>query len=120
MEIIRQTPPPLPEPPYRKDASIRRSYLGIVLILAGVVWLLYNFDRLEYRIFDMFFSWQTLMIVLGGYLLAIRKWIGGGIVLALGVVFLLTDFFGIHIPIGKVVLPVLVIAAGISVLLTRR
>lgn len=98
----------------------RNFYLGIVLITIGLIWLLHNFDIIGERFFDLFFSWQTLLIVIGGYLLSIRRWIGGGIVLATGVVFLLTDFFGVCIPVNKIILPIIFMVAGLAVILGKH
>jgi hypothetical protein len=97
----------------------RHIYLGIALIVVGAVWMLYNFDLVDYRFFDVFFSWEMLVIVIGGYLLSLRRWVWGGVVTAVGVFFLLTNLLDIHIPFDKVVWPSIFILAGIGVLLTR-
>jgi hypothetical protein len=97
----------------------RYIYLGATLIAVGAVWMLYNFDLIAYRVFDIFFSWQTLLIVIGGYLLSLRRWVAGGVVAAVGAVFLLTDVLRVYIPLDKVVWPSIFIVAGLAVLLTR-
>ncbi len=97
----------------------RHLYLGIALIAVGTVWMLYNFDVVGHRFFDIFFSWEMLLIVIGGYLLSLRRWVWGGLVTAVGVLFLLTNLLGIHIPFDKVVWPAIFILAGIAVLLTK-
>jgi uncharacterized membrane protein YidH (DUF202 family) len=101
------------------SALPQRVYLGVVLILIGVVWMLYNFDAVGYRFFDLFFSWQMLLVAVGGYFLALKRWAVGTIVAGVGVFFVATDFLGLHIPFDKVALPVIVIAAGLVVLLSR-
>lgn len=95
-------------------------YLGLVLIAVGAVWLLYNFDLVGYRFFDHFFSWETLLIVIGGYLLAQKRWVGGAIVAGVGAFFLLTDLLHLCIPFDKVILPALCILGGLAVILTKK
>ncbi len=116
MEIINHNPS------FSRSCDSQRGrniYLGVVLAAAGLVWLLYNVDALSYRFFDTVFSWQMLMVVLGGYLLTVRSWIAGGIVTSLGVASCLTDFLGIDIPVSKIVLPVLLIVLGVGLLLRK-
>lgn len=95
-------------------------YLGIALIAVGAIWMLYNFDVIGYRFFDIFFSWEMLLLVIGGYLLSLKKWAAGGILVAVGAFFMATNLLGIHIPFDKVVLPLLCIVAGLAVILTRK
>ncbi len=98
----------------------RHLYLGLALMAVGAVWMLYNFDVIGYRFFDVFFSWEMLLIVLGGYLLTLKRWTVGGIVAAVGAFFLLTDLLHLHIPFDKVILPALCILIGLAVILTPR
>ncbi len=94
-------------------------YIGALFILAGVVWLLYNFHSLPYHIFDVLFSWQMLLTAIGGYLIASRKYVAGVIVGGLGLAFVITDILNIHISAGKVALPAVVIAIGLAIILTK-
>ncbi len=98
----------------------RHLYLGFALIAVGAVWMLYNFEVIGYRFFDIFFSWEVLLVVIGGYLLTIRRWAAGGIVATVGAFFLLTDLFDICIPFDKMILPGLCILAGLAVILTKK
>ncbi len=104
----------------REVITSRNIYLGIMLIAAGVIWLLCNFDVLGDDIFDVIFSWQMMLIVVGGYLISLRRWVSGAIVAAVGVLFSLTEHFGLELSLTKIVLPVVVIAAGIGLLVQRR
>ena len=115
MEIIS------PKQQNRKPTiEARNIYVGLLLIGMGVCWMLYNFGHIGPRVFDMLFSWQMLTIVLGGYLLVLRRWAAGGVVTALGVVFLLSRFFAICIPLDKVALPFIVIGIGLIFLFTSK
>ncbi len=99
--------------------SPRNIFLGGILILVGVVWLLKNFDVISYRVYDVFFSWEMLLTVIGLYLLTLRRWIAGGILTAVGVGFLMTNVFGVDIPFQKLVFPLVFVAAGLGVLFSR-
>lgn len=98
----------------------KNIYLGVVLILVGIVWLLDNFNLIDSRFFDVVFSWQMLLVVIGGYLLSTRNWAAGGTVMLIGVCFLLTDIFNVCLPIGKLILPLIFIAGGVSLVLSRK
>lgn len=118
MEIINENK--MPENP-KKDrysdetAKVGRLYWGVILIAAGLAWLFYNQGWISYRIWDFLFSWEILLVLIGGYLLSIRKWIAGGIVGGLGVLFLFMDYFSIRIFFG----PLVIIVIGVSLLLTQ-
>lgn len=115
MEIIP------PENQNRKTLlTARNIYIGVLLIAIGVVWMLHNFQRIPPHLFDMLFSWPILVILLGGYLLVLRRWAAGGVVILLGVLFAWSDWFGIHLPMNKIVLPAIVIALGLIFLLSPR
>ena len=80
----------------RRDehASVMRSrnlFLGVTLIVVGVLWMMNNLELLSDSLFDVVFSWQMLLVLIGGYLLALRKWLAGGIVAAVGLCLLLID-----------------------------
>ena len=113
MEVINKQPQDV------QKQKAHRIYLGSALVGVGIIWMLYNFDVIGYRFFDVFFSWQMLLVVIGGYLLAVKKWGVGAITALAGAFFVATDLLGVHIPFNKVVLPGLCIMAGLAVLLAR-
>lgn len=94
-------------------------FLGVALILVGLLWLLNNFGFIGPRLFDVVFSWQMLMVVIGGYLLSVKRYPAGAIVGGLGLLFLIVHAFDVHIDFIKVILPSIMIAVGISLLITR-
>ena len=63
---------------------------------------------------------QMLLVLIGGYLLALRKWLAGGIVAAVGLCLLLIDQLDWHIPLDKIAVPTILIAVGLSVVFSRR
>ena len=108
----------------RRDehASVMRSrnlFLGVTLIVVGVLWMMNNLELLSDSLFDVVFSWQMLLVLIGGYLLALRKWLAGGIVAAVGLCLLLIDQLDWHIPLDKIAVPTILIAVGLSVVFCR-
>lgn len=95
-------------------------YLGVALITIGIIWILRNFGIIGERFFDIFFSWQILLVVIGGYLLCMKRWVSGAIITLTGIIFVATDLLGIYVSFSKVVLPLSCIIAGIAVLVTRK
>ena len=63
---------------------------------------------------DAFFSWQMLIVAVGGWLLCARNWTLGGAVTAVGGLLLLFDVFDIYISFEKFVLPLLVVVGGVA------
>ncbi len=121
MEIINDNRVPREPKRGRGDSGNTGGniFLGAALMATGLFWLLYNFDVLPYCVFDAVFSWQMLLVVIGGYLIASRKYIAGGIVGTLGLVFVIADMFDICISMSKVALPAVIIAIGAAIILTK-
>ena len=124
MEILNENPAPQQRHkqgyPKKSDPSTTGNiYLGVILILAGLLWLSYNFRWISYGVFDVIFSWQMLLTLIGGYLLAIRKWTAGIIVGGIGMLFLMIEVLDIHVSLSKVILPVIIMAIGIGLIISR-
>jgi hypothetical protein len=120
MEIINDNRAPQDRRRGRADGgnTIGNIYLGAALIAIGLLWLLYNFDMLPWCVFDILFSWQMLLVAVGGYLIASRKYVAGGLVGSLGLIFVIADIFNVNMT-GKVVFPGVIIAIGIAIILTK-
>ncbi|MDR2937090.1 MAG: DUF5668 domain-containing protein [Rikenellaceae bacterium] len=117
MEVVNNNQPALGQK--GGIISSRNIFLGGILILVGVVWLLKNFDVISYRVYDVFFSWEMLLTVIGLYLLTLHRWVAGGIVTVVGAGFLVTNVFGVDIPFEKVIFPLVFVTAGLGVLFSR-
>lgn len=89
--------------------------LGVVLIAAGVILLLHRADVVEAD--TLFADWWPLLIVVGGvWWLVERAWALGTIAIALGLL-ALADLRGVvDAPVGQLVLPALLLAAGVSLI----
>lgn len=115
MEIIPQNSRENPQ----KSPQRRNLFIGIVLILVGMLWLMDNLNLLPYRLFDILISWQMLLILIGVFLLYQRLWVGGTVVTTIGVLFFISNQLGYHLSFRDVGLPVVFIVAGIAVILSR-
>ena len=76
----------------------RNLFIGIILILAGILWLLNNFGLLSDNAFELIFSWHMLV----------------------GILLLLVNRLCLDIPFEKIIFPLLFIFAGIFFILNRR
>ena len=67
-------------------------------------------------------SWPVLLIAIAvGTLIQNVKDLGGWIILVVGVIFLLTEIFGVQVyALGKYLLPVLIIVVGANILMKQR
>jgi predicted membrane protein len=90
---------------------------GMVLITLGVLIILGNTQTWSFSR-----SWPVLLIVIAvGTLIQRFRDLGGWIILAVGVVFLLTEVFGMQVyALGKYLLPVLLIVVGANILIKHR
>lgn len=104
----------------QKITSHSMVFVGVMLIILGVIWMLSNLDIINSSLFDLIFSWQMLLIVLGAYLIVVQRYWSGGASAIVGTLFLLTDYFDINIPVVEIFLPAVVIALGVGVILARN
>lgn len=122
MEIINENPEPQQPSASTNKGNMRqigtKIYFGVILIILGILWLCDNFDLIGSNIWDVIFSWQMLITIIGGFLLSLKQWAWGGIITAIGASLLIIEEFHIDISIGKIILPLCVIAAGLALLFT--
>lgn len=112
--------PKQPTAPKSNNAARTSVFVGLLLIVLGGLWMMSNLGVIGTRVFDIIFSWQMLLVILGAYFVVVRNyWIGGSLV-AVGTLFLLTDYFNIHIPVVEIFLPAIVIAMGVGLIFARN
>lgn len=101
-----------------KNKNNRNIIAGIVVVVAGTLLLLNNFDLLTGPVKYYLLSWKTLLIALGVLLMVSKKHLTGGILLSgLGVVFWLPALFGHQFQLGQVFLPAMLVVLGFVLLL---
>ncbi len=114
MEILNQEKNNQTTTPKDSLASSTYLFAGIVMMVCGTVWLLSNYHLVGQEFMDVFFSWQMLVVSLGGWLLCARNWTLGGVVTAVGVVLILFDVLNIHISFERFILPLIVVVGGVA------
>ena len=98
-----------------------RLIVGLLFLLLGLYFLLNNFGLVPFELPDFMTSWQVFLILIGLLLLASRERRGGGAILVIvGVVFLLPEFFDVSVrEIVRQFWPLAFVVIGI-ILLFRR
>ena len=105
----------------QENINDRRFWLGLVFVFIGAILLLDNLDIIPYYIPDYLLSWKTFLIALGTYFIVGRKKPEPGIIMiAIGTIFLLQDFYYFRIrDIWHILWPAIFIAIGASLILRR-
>lgn len=103
----------------RDNSCGRNIYLGVFLIATGALWLMRNLGLISGEVFNILISWESLLIVIGGFLMAMRNWISGAVIALTGVCFMILNILNVPVSFGKVILPAILIAIGISILASR-
>ena len=100
--------------------SDKRVLLGLFLILAGVIWILFRLDIIPALWSDVFVSWQMLLVGLGIFLIIAGNNTTGTILIVTGGFFLIPEIFTLPLHLKRLGWPVLIIAIGLALLLTGR
>lgn len=96
----------------------RNIVVGSIIVILGSLLLLNNFGFLDFQIRSYIFSWKTLLIVIGLFMLTSKKNLTGGVILiSLGVIFWLPVLLGHQIVLGQIFLPAILMVIGILLLL---
>lgn len=96
------------------------TFVGILMIVIGFVWLGDNYNFLGRQLINTILSWQMLIVGVGVWLLCSRKWTIGAIVVATGVLLLLADIFHIYISFERLVLPVALMIGGAGLIFVKN
>ncbi len=101
--------------------SDKRMLAGIFILIAGIALLASNFGIFSYEIKRYIFRWEVILIGVGILSLITRQNKGFGIILiAVGGVFYLRDFYDFHFNFWQIFWPVMLIIAGFSILFHRH
>jgi predicted membrane protein len=104
----------------KEKDSDKRVLLGLFLIMAGVIWILFRLDIIPDVWSDLFVSWQMLLIGIGIFLIIAGNNTTGIILIIAGGFFLLPELFTLPLYLKRLGWPVLIIAVGLALLLTGR
>jgi len=100
-----------------------RLWLGLIFIIVGAVWLLDNLNIIPYWIPDAFYSFWSILVLVGIYLIFGKKKVEPGIIMvAIGSFFILRDiYWWVNFrDIMRVFWPALAIIIGTMLILRRR
>lgn len=101
--------------------NAKRLMTGILLLAAGGLLLMRNFNLLSWQIEDIIFSWQMLLIAIGFISLSGRNYTGSIVLFTIGGFFLLPEIFtNLNINFVSVFWPLVIIVIGLSMILRRR
>lgn len=104
----------------KKNNGAKGLVFGLLVISAGVLLLLRNMGVLSAEMKSIFFSWQMLLIAIGLINVAGKtSRLIGVVLIVIGAVFLLPDFFVFDLKFRTVFFPLLLIIIGI-VILTQK
>ncbi|MBU2915523.1 MULTISPECIES: LiaF transmembrane domain-containing protein [Reichenbachiella] len=95
----------------------RRASLGIVMIVIGILFLLDNFNIISFSVPRYLFTWQMILVVIGIFQFATGNQRGGVLLITLGVIFWIPDYFDVSF---KDYWPVFLIALGLSFFFKSR
>lgn len=100
--------------------------LGVLIVIVGVAFLLSNLGIISCALSHIIISWQMLLILLGIGNLSRRRYIGGLLLIAVGVVFLMPrlsttlGFYYSAAMLHAVIWPLVVIAIGLIIIFHKR
>ncbi len=103
-----------------KRNSRAHLFLGIILVLLGIAVLAEIFDAVPWRMRDLIFSWQMILIVLGIIFISGRDSKSTGyILLAIGAFFILPKFFDVPNYWRSLFWPSILILGGLLIIFGR-
>ena len=106
---------------HQNTGGAKRLMTGAILLAAGGLLLLSNFNLLSWYLEDIIFSWQMLLIAIGFVSLAGRNYTGAIILFAIGGFFMLPDIFvNLNVNFVSVFWPLVIIVIGLTLILGRR
>ena len=98
----------------------KNTILGILAVIVGGLLLMDNLQVIEFPVSRYIFSWKTLLIAFGVFLLVVKQKLTGGIILiSLGVTFWLPVIFSYQFSLNQIFLPAMLITAGSLVILNN-
>jgi len=95
----------------------QRLWLGVGIILVGLLFLANNFGVFDYEIRKYFLRWEVILMVLGIiFILGRSKRSTGIILLVIGGVFYLRDFLELNFNFWQIFWPGILILAGLMII----
>lgn len=99
---------------------MKKGAFGVIVIIAGLLLLAFNFEILSGFLRHVIFSWQMLLIAIGLVSLFTSESRTPGLILVfVGVFFIIPEIFDFHISFVKLFWPLLLIGLGLLILFRR-
>jgi len=105
---------------FPKQKQMKKGAFGVIVILAGLLLLAFNFDILSGDFRHVIFSWQMLLITIGLVSLFTSESRTPGLILVfIGGFFIIPEIFDFHISFIKLFWPMLLIGIGVLILFRK-
>jgi predicted membrane protein len=102
----------------KKDKKDNRSFIGIIFLIIGLIWLGRNFDFIPPHISYILFSWQMLLVGIGILMIVSKKkHIGGLFMIGIGGVFLWDKIYPYSPVDWSIAWPVVLVFVGIALII---
>lgn len=101
---------------HKKHSAAKALLFALVIITAGVIYLLKNLGIISGYTWDIIISWPMLVAVIGFLNLSGRTFFFGLILLLFGGFFLAARYYGLDINFSKVFWPSLMILGGLVII----
>lgn len=102
-----------------KPGMPKSVLLPVLFIIGGILFLFRNLNMIDNTLFGMFISWQTLMVVIGIFLLANKNYPGGLVVLFLGSAFWSEKIGMLSSGFMFTFWPIIFVIIGVGILIKR-
>lgn len=89
---------------------------GLIMIIIGFIIIANQFDIFPYRIREILFSWQAILIVIGVVFVTTRDRYSGYILMGVGGFFILPEIFDIPFELRQIFWPMVFILGGILII----
>jgi predicted membrane protein len=93
---------------------MKKIVIGVIVVMFGVVLLFKNTGLLEYSMYHLIISWQSLLIAIGAVLLFDKKSdhkTAGAILIVIGALFLISKIFDTNL--SGLLIPLILICVGL-------
>lgn len=97
-----------------------KTLIASLFIISGVLLLARNVGWITYEVFDIVVSWHSLLIILGIYSMARRRFITGAILALIGAYFLIGGLSWLPENSQAIVWPIALIAVGVAFFVKAR
>ncbi|MFH2094269.1 MAG: DUF5668 domain-containing protein [Bacteroidota bacterium] len=100
----------------RKHSGAKALVFALMVIAAGIFFLLNNMGLVSDEVKHIVFSWPMLVVAIGLLNITGRTFWLGGILILFGGIFIVADIYDLPIEFGKVFWPSLLILAGLIII----